>query len=338
MRTAICLLVFFCFFTSCRQQNIFSDDTSSIRGFGSEVLLEGIPFTDQAYGILDIIAVDDKIVLTSTRRDHLFYVYDEKGVLLGEFGTIGRAGNELINCRYLGQYCTKEGKTHLLINDVSNARLVSVDLESSLSGQSLKISDIYKTLTPAPNSFLGKDSIMYIERMTDTNYEMIRYDMKNREQKTEELYSTPVDRPFSFYKSVWRKHPEKEILVAAMHSINQMNMIFPEDHGRKALVIGERTVEYYDAIDRDTGLENRTYYCDMAVSNDRIYGLWMDQPYDDAYEKPQQQEIHVFDWHGNPIQKFIVNEYITKFTVDNREKYLYGIDPNEAIYRYDIPF
>lgn len=331
------MFVIFFMLTSCREHNIFSDNTSLIKGFESELLLEATVFTDQAYGILDVIAIDDKVVLTSTKRDHLFYVYDLEGVLLGEFGTIGRARNELLNCRNTGQFITVQGRSDLLINDVSNARLVAVDLESSLSKQSLQISGSYKTLGSATNCFLSGDSMLYIEHMTNTNFEMIRYNMKNQDREMEELYSLPVENPFSYYKSVWRKHPEKNILVAAMHSVNQMNILSYEDHTRIALILDKKSKGYHDAIDSDTGLETQTYYCDLTVSNDRIYGLWMNQTYDDAYEKPKQQEIHVFDWLGNPIQKLIVNEYIVGFTVDNHQKYLYGIDHNEVIYRYDLP-
>ena len=121
-----------------------------------------------------------------------------------------------------------------------------------------------------------------------------------------------------------------------MHSLNQINFINMQNGKRKSLIIGKDKLTYEKVIDKQTGLENHTYYCDLVVSADRIYALWMDQAYEDAFDVPKNQEIHVFDWSGKPIARWNIPEYIYKFTIDHTHQFLYGLGIEENVYRYPL--
>lgn len=313
--------------------NVFTENQSKVKQFGQETVLKGEVFIDDEYGILDMIIVGDYLVLTSTKREHIFHVYNPKKQFVGAFGTIGRGPNELLNCRYTGQSDTER----IWINDVSQSRLLHINIAKSLEAGFVLCEDTVPTSPSSANCYYVNDSLIYMERILSDNYEMVKYnyDLKYLSEK-DLLYHPGVTSPFSYYKSMWRKHPEDNRMVGAMHSINQLNIFEPGKNNRKAVVIGEKSVGFSEAVDKETGLETHTYYCDINVTSDRIYALYMDQSYDDSYEVPKQQEVHVFNWEGNPIQKFLLPQYIFNIVVDESSKCMYGISNEEIIYKYDL--
>ncbi len=235
-----CLIAALVIFTSCHERNFFCDDAKLVEKFPMEVSLTATPFMENVYGYDGMISTGNKIVLLSNKLSHIFYVYDMNGVLSGEFGTIGRGPGEMLGCRETGQ--------GLLFNDVNNRRLVSVDLEASLARGALVQNASYETLPMSSNCYLGRDSVLFIEQMTDSNFHMISYDMKTGERRSETLYSEDVDNPYAYYQSTWRKHPERDILVGGMWWLNQINIISMEDGSRKSLMIGKRPPVYNDAV------------------------------------------------------------------------------------------
>ncbi len=334
--------IFFLFglilFVACQNgQKIFSNDETRIRQFDAAYEVKGEVFLDDEYGILDLIAVGDYLALTSVKRENVFFLYDPDGTKLGAFGTIGHGPDELLNCRYTGQIEKDESGCKIWINDVSNSSLKLIDLDSSRRAGKIVAEKTIPFPGPAANCYYGNDSLLYVEKWLNDNYEMARYNYQTGKNEAQKLYRQPVNKPFSVYKGIWRKHPRRTVMVNAMHSLNRINILNMSDGTRIALIVGEDNISLENAVDKNSGLEKHTYYCDLAVSEDRIYALWMDQPYEDAYETPKTQEIHVFDWNGRPKARLKVPEYICGFTVDEKSRTAYGITHEEIIYRYRLP-
>jgi hypothetical protein len=63
----------------------------------------------------------------------------------------------------------------------------------------------------------------------------------------------------------------------------------------------------------------------------------MNQEYNEAYSVEKEMEIHVFDWQGKAIFKYIVPQYITAISIDEDQHCLYGLAINdEHIYKYQF--
>ncbi|HLW50412.1 MAG TPA: BF3164 family lipoprotein, partial [Sphingobacteriaceae bacterium] len=123
-------------------------------------------------------------------------------------------------------------------------------------------------------------------------------------------------------------------IVGAMLSINQLNLWNLDTDERKSVII-EKPYLPDQVIDID-GLENRTFFCDLEVSNDLVFALYMDQDYDISYEQPKEMTVFIFDWKLNLIKTYVVDEYIQDIAVDPIRHKLYGVCGDNIVFEYDI--
>jgi hypothetical protein len=63
----------------------------------------------------------------------------------------------------------------------------------------------------------------------------------------------------------------------------------------------------------------------------------MNQDYNEAYDIEKEMEIHVFDWQGTPVYKYIIPQYIRSMIIDENNGYIYAFSLNEEkVYVYKI--
>jgi len=261
-RSILCFgAVAFFLTTSCgRKEQVayFSDDVHIFRPHPER--LPGRLLIDSLMGMLDIEIVDGLIVLTSPRNEKLLNVYDVTGHSRGVFGVRGQGPNDLINCRPVGQKELDNGDACIWINDVSSVSLKRVNLSKSISAGQMVIDNAVKTYPMSLNAFKMNDSVSVCERMESNNYTMIRYDQDNmQELSRQDVYKRTVPSAFSYYKSTWRIHPEKSILVGVMNTVNQLNLWNLETDHRKSVVI-DGFLSPGQIVDEKTGLENRRIF------------------------------------------------------------------------------
>lgn len=64
--------------------------------------------------------------------------------------------------------------------------------------------------------------------------------------------------------------------------------------------------------------EWKIYYGCSRVTNQYIFGLYLNQPEKDRRYHSGNEEIHIFDWNANPIMNLIIPENIMFFAVDEK--------------------
>jgi hypothetical protein len=166
---------------------------------------------------------------------------------------------------------------------------------------------------------------------------LLKTNLNTNETSREKLYKYPVPDVFSIYKSDWRLKPDGSKMASAMHSINMINILDLRDNGRKSLIVNPPAADIDNIIDIETGTEKRTYYAGIEVTDNYIYALYIDQNYDDTFEVEKEMEVHVFDWEGNPVFKYVIHEYVTCIAVDENGGRLFGLAYlSENIYVYDM--
>jgi len=313
----------------------FSDDVRIFRP--NPERLPGKLLIDSLIGISNIETVDGLIILTSPRNEKLLNVYDVMGKPLGVFGIRGQGPNDLMNCRPVGQKEVDNGQACMWINDVSSVNLKRVNLSKSISEGQMVIDRTIKTYPMSLNAFRLNGSTTICESMGPDNYTMIRYNHGNMEELSrQDVYKTPAPSAFSRYKSLWRISPEKSVIVGAMNTVNQLNLWDLETDARKSVVI-DKPLLPGQIVDEKTGLENRTFFCDVEVTKDFVFALYMDQDYDVSYREPKEMTVFVFDWDLSPKASFVLDEYIRDIAVDPGQKKLYGLCEDSRIFEYSLP-
>jgi len=341
MRKFVLIALVFLLFVGCgnNKEAIFSEDTVLIKDFPCQKNLQVELFLEE-YGVADLVCLKDYLLYTTVEgKGNLFYVYNYDGDSIAAFGQRGQGPNELYNCVYRGQLLEDDTCSILWINDVSNAKLCAVDIRKSLQEGACFVRNTIRTGGFAVNSFYCNDSLLIYEAGANGNYNLVKMNpLENMKILSETpVYNIPQPDPYGYYNSTWRLKPDGKKMVSAMSSINQVNILDVNTMERKSLKMFSKRPYLDDVIDPKTELPKHTYYCDVEVTDDYIYALYMNQPSIDSYEKEKPQEIHVFTWEGTPICQLIIPQYIIDISIDKHRGYIYGWDHiNEKIYKYKI--
>ena len=321
---------------SCDQKGFFAEKTVVVKKFKSEIELDPELFTkDEVYGLDDIICIDKYVVL-SARTDYLFYVYNIEGDSLGAFGKKGQGPRELLSGVYCGQFYIDGESTFMWINDVSKDKMCAIDINKSLLDGEFYIEKTITTIPRIVNCFYSDDSLLIMERMTRNNYNLL---IKNLNSNTiiedNAIYRYPVEDVFGIYQSKWRIKPDGTKYVIAMLSINQLNIGGLLNDQKVSINVYSKMSKLDNVIDKETDLAKMIYYCGVDVSNNYIYVLYMNQPYEDTFVKEKAMEVHVFSWNGEAICKFHIPQYITHFAVNETEGLILGWDFfKEKLFKY----
>lgn len=291
---------------------------------------------NEIYRISSLICFDEYLLILTPRANNVFNVLTLNGKVVSQFGTIGKANDEIMNCQFNGQTEKIEGNNCVWINDVSKARLLLIDIDKSIEKNKITIMREAKTSPMSVYNFCVNDSIIITEELTGNNFEFIKHNVNLNTYYQETLYNDDSQNAFNLYKSIWRLNPHKNKIIGAMQSVNQINFYSMDNHERWSVVIGKQSVEKNKLIDVETGLAHTVTFCDLEVTDSYIYALYMNQNQNDAYEKTKSQELLVFDLNGNYIRTIILNEYIIDIAISRNEKFLYGRTPDDNIYRYKL--
>lgn len=337
MKLSLGLLVMIFLLYGCHNHcNFFSNNIKivdndfkildSIRG-------EKLPATD-IYNITNLVCFDEYLLVFTPRANNIFNVLTLDGEIISQFGTKGRANDELMNCQFNGQMEKIDGNNCVWISDVGKSRLVLIDIDKSMENGKIAIMKEMKTPPMSVYSFCVNDSILIAEQLIGNNFELLKHDVLSNTFFQETLYKDDYTNAFSLYKSIWRLDSRTNRIIGAMQSVNQINVYSIDDQERYSIVIGEQRTNKKELIDNETGLERTTTFCDLEMTGSYIYALYMNQDYNDSYEKAKPLDLLIFDLDGNLARVVRINDYVFDIAVSNNGRHLYGRTSNDEIYRY----
>jgi len=341
MRNGICLIVIVVLFSLCgcnNGKNFFSDNVKVVDDqfkISSFIRGEKLPI-DDIYSISSLICFDEYLLVLTPRADNVFNVLTFNGEIISRFGTIGRANDELVNCQFNGQAGKVAGDNCVWLSDVGKGRMVLIDIDKSMKEGKIVIIKEMKTSPMVVFCFYVNDSVFITEQLTGNNYELQKRNILLNKIFQETLYRDDDARAFSLYKSTWRLDSHGNKMVGAMRSVNQINFYSIADQKRWSIVIGEQRTDKNELINDETGLERMSTFADLEMTDTGICALYINQDYDDAYEKAKPQDLLFFDMDGNLDRVVRLNEYVIDIAVSSDGEYLYGRTPSDEIYRYRL--
>ena len=189
-------------------------------------------------------------------------------------------------------------------------------------------------------SFVTKDSLL-IGGLSDVGRygRFVSYDLASK--KVRFFGELPDVRRNSrlketLYGFVSAIRPDQSRYAVAMHYFNRIEIY--DSQGRMLSTIGESFDRAKKISNKDIEKENLTdYYTDIIATNQYIFALKLD-----ALEKNFAEEkevyVEVFDWDGNPVHRFILQEYAQGVAYDQDSKNLYSINhwTHGNIHKYNI--
>jgi hypothetical protein len=313
--------------SSCSSNNndLFTDNNVIVTRFEKEKQLVARVLLDNVYGYYNMGRIDKYLVLFSVQHERFFYVYSNTGDSLGGFGMKGQGPTDLLNNHWCGQADDKS----MWINDVNRARMCAVNVEQSLAQKQCVFDTVIRTAGFSVNSFVLNDSTILCEQIRTNNYYLLTTNINTEETTEEQLYKYPSDYVFGMYNSQWRIKPDCSKMASAMHSINMLNILDLKTGERKSIITGNQSINLANIIDTETSLAKRMHYITLDVTDNYIYALYENESFG--------IEIHVFDWQGTPVCRYIVPEYTLTIAVDENNRCIYSWPQDlEKIYVYDM--
>lgn len=333
----LCILLLGCISCS-RLTNFFSDE---IKVFNSSVKVEKIKsdtMFEAEMGTIDFFVVDGKFIYEMAQRDTLWYVYDDNQ-FLGAFGLPGRGSDEFLNCIYCGQKYQNGDTLGMWINDMMQQEMKLVNITESLRQNKTVIMKTKRTIALSLNSFILNDtSVLAQQYFQHRAVDLVTYNPTNGRRNSISMYVPIKLDPFTIYLNHMKIRPAGDKIVSAMCYLNQINILSLKDSSRIAATAGKINENSIDAIKYNwKGQPETYYYKGLDVTDDYIFALYLNQPYDDFPDKPQMVYLHVLDWEGNLHKCFQIDEYLTSISVDAENLQLYGFSIiGEKVFRYDL--
>lgn len=282
---------------------------------------ERILYGDTLPGVLGIVIADKYIVTISDERDPLFTVLTSNGDRVADFGHIGHATTEFLTASILKQY-TKDGC--IVADDVNANKMKLIDLHKTIEEQKTIVNQVVDMPTASLETwYVDSDNQIVLQQHSD---HFLLYRNGTSPKDAKKLYK-PHMPAFPLYHSRLCASSNGQKVALPMMYMDRINFYdFDKDRLVATSMYGAKA-----SIDD----ELHVYYCSTCTDGDKVYALYMNQSNEDSYDIPKAMEIHVFDFDGVYVGRFVVPEYIIDMDCDDNN--LYGVDLEGSIYKYTLP-
>lgn len=339
-RHVLCVLCVAVLAASCRNDNIFDSPVEIVKPSvnygisGTQVESEN----EYPSGIVNLIVVDSTLVLKASNSlyQNQFHVYNlSTGQYNGSYVGRGRGPGELISPILSGTFPDREHGKSLYIFALNDNAAYGLDIYNAAAGHDMPLFKIASFQSGTLNALPYRDSMHCIKRPQLTGMD---YSVCNR--------SGEILRTFNVYENVSGIDcfdklssadiimPEGSSMAMAMCFLPQINFLDLETGERHAVVLSSRHVSWKDVMTRENESKN-VYYTSICGGAEYLFALYFGIPFDTWVEGSGRPHIHVFDWNGNFLCDLSLGEKIKAISCDS-DKFIYGVDQNDRIYRYDL--
>jgi len=327
------ILLFFVFLlTSCKQGTGYKDAVKFSRNdFPETDTLKAIKvkFDSLLNKPLTLHIYDSLLLTTDFDSRRMLQIYNLKtGHKIGERIDFGQDKGEMLAPIFVENddktillYDRRKGILHEyyiseFVKEDNPKAIRSITLEEKVSPIALMGNDLlgYYYCSPYP---LHRFNISGHKTKEMLNFPKFNVNYSDRENKAAFTFSFSTNGFDKFvlcynWTDLIEFYDKNGQLIKRMHGPNQFYPSFKE-----------RRMNNVSVVIRVSNQNHYAYFFPTHVGN-KVYVL-----YDGDLVCPQadqlSHEIFVFDWNGNPIKRYILNEGIITFSVDQMHKKIYGI-------------
>ena len=332
---------------SCTQRD--RSEVTVVEEFPKVIQLSGTPILVEENIYYYFYAVDS-LLLGATRESSRGLVFAYNGINLDSLGVIvrrGRGPSEFLWFESCPEYLKEPDGIKIIGYDQSLSKYVKINLTRSIeSGKTCieyerTMPDNIYAVTPVSDSIVlaTTGDEIYNPNNEEPEYSIgqVLYNIYTDKFENIDIVKTPEnDKYANRYQYGYRRllsDPYK-MLVFYAH-LNRFKIFDINDRSEVHLSV-------YGGPVSPSGLsenweENITYYNSFTSGQQYIYGVYMQQTWEEIASNTQKAvEIHVFKYDGSPVASLQVNENIRFVCVDEERKIMYGTTMIYDTYKYDI--
>jgi hypothetical protein len=310
--------------------------------FPKEEHLKGIPIKNimiQSKGNVNLLSIDSFLVIQK-REEKYFQIYNTNNYeLLSEFGTKGRGPNEFIFPELLNQisYDKITNSPLFCVYDYNRRKFTRINIINAINKRTNEVF----TNKPIPKYpqyftyfFYRDDDMMIATPESDARF-VIYLDSLQTFITVPYLPNTefPIKEELksSVYRSTLFVNKNKGVLVSAPILLGEIDFFDLEGKYLTSSIFSQRE-NLRKALTNFTtngkAFDPKYYIVQLHANEKYIYALNYNNYQSDFLEKNEfsKQSILVFDWAGNPVKKYILDNthFIKSFAVDWRNNRFYG--------------
>lgn len=328
--------VIICAFTlSCNRS---ANTLKEVDGFPLEVNLEGSILPIAQLCVSSINVVDSILLLVENCEENFIHAYSTNThKYLGSFGRKGAGPSEFTFPETIGQYIQDESGTGVWITDMNKKVIKKVNVHQSLRNSSNTFSESSHIPTEAGTStYIG---FLADKTMVGTNLDgqgRLFFAKGEKYNKIEWVdYFPVVDRKHPreklgvLYNNVLRIKPDGSRVITALDLFKRIDVFKSGGELEFSIVFPEENNEP-DVSDPGNrmGKDTRRFYSWLNVTDNYIYALNSDMSFEEFLDGSSDKNttLEVFDWTGKPVCRYIFDQRIYAFAVDEKNRQIFGLN------------
>lgn len=305
------------------------------------LVAESIPNISDSIYPQSINLYNDKIILCDYESNPHFFVYKLPNFdFIGSFGKQGKGPTDIHDPVVWNQI--ENNKIGIYQINLMKFGFYDLDtlLESKLNKN--KLNPIY--MPPEINDAVNIISLkkdVFIGAGANSKGEFFIYNEKTKDLKWKSFISN-FDKKFtqkvldydlmSEYKlGMIKIKPDKSMFVKSYIYVPVIN-VFDNNYNLKFTIKHKDLNQpIIDNAQKSLSPETKMYYTNCFLSDNYIYAVYRNCTLDDySNYNCNNVEVHTFDWEGNPVIKYLLNEGIgplSPFVLDEARDNIYTINP-----------
>ena len=309
-----------------------------VEEFPIEVNLKGskLPLAQLCVSSLNV--VDSMLLLIENCEENFIHAYSTKTYkYLGSFGRKGAGPAEFTFPETIGQYVQNENGTGVWIADMNKKVIKKVNVQQSLNKKPNAFGESYHIPTEAGRSnymgFLADNTMVGTSLDGQGRLFFAKGDKHHLIEWVENFPAVdkkhPQEKLGVLYNSVMRIKPDGSRVVTALDLFKRIDVFKPGGELEFSIVFPEVKVEPDVAnpgnrMEKDT----RRFYSWLNVTDNYIYALNVDMSFEEYLngDSDKSTTLEVFDWTGEPVCKYVFDQRIYAFAVDEQNRQIFGLN------------
>ncbi len=357
MKNSVKIFYFLLFVTfSCNIKQVNSADFKKFNVKGTQIFSDNVEITKLYF-------LDELLFAKIDNKNFYYALFDSKSLkFITRIARKGEGPNEIpYGLSYSGQYIKENDQVKIWTYGVNTHILYLINVTKSISEKKTVIEKQVKSLSELNFSnlfYLDSTRIIANNGMITPNMNRLQIynPVTNNITKIVPLFpaieirKNIINMDYIFYRynvlyiSSFRMKPDKTKFASAMNFFNRVDIFddwgnlkysyIDKDNNNTKGIIND----YLDASEENVkNIDIKEFYGNSVATDSFIYTLYRHQVNSEYGKVFKPITIRVFNWQAEPICEINVPDYLTSFTIDEKNGIMYGIAYfDEKILKYDI--
>jgi len=286
-----------------------------------------------------MVYADSAIIIYSEKNTYALTLFDLKNNSIFEFGKIGKGPEELAMPSLLS--INPSNNQCFDVFDFVKKKIFTYNVDSCRAKQaeSNPVKSMGIIMASVKSLALTDSTVLNIGLFDDEYAFLISNSRKDTLSQFGNYDFNPEDQNPAMNKALayqGRYAVRNKKIVQACNDAPIVRIFSSEDSRNftmeKSTVLG--SVDYKCLSDGSVAISsyNKTGYCDISTSSDKIYLLYSGKKSADYTKSPYDiekcSEIHVLDWEGNFLEKMVLDTEVVNISFSESDQKIYAITNN----------